>query len=377
MAQDVRPSREHRKRPNARQHAQDLKTRRYRVGDIRKEKQRGGSRYIAMHRLPLLRTTTPQLLSTNNVRNRVNYQEPQEMLKSISWPLTGCAQSPCLTCVHVTQGVVRVSKAWPELSNFHCTPRPPANTSHQHPYPTGLYLAATFQSLSTTGQTTNRLLTYISTMDRDRERDRDRRFVRPTPLYARQHSISATQCTHHAHLRQQLTKCRDDRYSNTYRPRSPRPRSRSPGPRVDSYRAGRSPPRRSSPPPRRGSPPRRGLASADTYTPGGASRPSRPRSRSPVFRRRSRSPRRDDNWRARPRSPPRRNFSPRRDDYRNDRARSPRRDGYDSYTRSPRPRDRSPPPRTREASPARSRGMRSPVRVSRYDEPRSRINRYA
>lgn len=167
---------------------------------------------------------------------------------------------------------------------------------------------------------------------------------------------------------------RDDRYSNTYRPRSPRPRSRSP--RVDSYRA-RSPARRSSPPPRRGSPPRRGLASADTYTPGGNSRPARPRSRSPAFRRRSRSPRRDDNWRARPRSPPRRNFSPRRDDYRNERARSPRRDGYDSYTRSPRPRDRSPPPRTREASPARSRGMRSPVRPSRYEEPRSRVNRYA
>lgn len=159
---------------------------------------------------------------------------------------------------------------------------------------------------------------------------------------------------------------RDDRFSNTYRPRSPRPRS---PPRGDTYRAGRSPP------PRRGSPPRRGLASADTYTPGGRS--SRPRSRSPAFRRRSRSPRRDDNWRARPRSPPRRNFSPRRDDFRGDRARSPRRDAYDSYTRSPRPRERSPPPREREASPARSRGVRSPVRPSRYDEPRSRVNRCA
>jgi hypothetical protein len=168
---------------------------------------------------------------------------------------------------------------------------------------------------------------------------------------------------------------RDDRFSNTYRPRSPRPRSRSP--RMDSYRAARSPPRRSSPPPRRRSPPRGlGLASADTYTPGGGSRPPRPRSRSPAFRRRSRSPRRDDNWRARPRSPPRRNFSPRRIDYRNDRPRSPRREGYDSYTRSPRPRDRSPPPRAREASPARSRGVRSPVRPNRYDEPRSRIGRY-
>ena len=168
---------------------------------------------------------------------------------------------------------------------------------------------------------------------------------------------------------------RDDRYSNTCRPRSPRPRSRSP--RMDSYRAARSPPRRSSPPPRRRSPPRGlGLASADTYTPGGGSRPPRPRSRSPAFRRRSRSPRRDDNWRARPRSPLRRNFSPRRVDYRNDRPRSPRREGYDSYTRSPRPRDRSPPPRTREASPARSRGVRSPVRSNRYEEPRSRIGRY-
>lgn len=158
---------------------------------------------------------------------------------------------------------------------------------------------------------------------------------------------------------------RDDRYSNTYRPRSPRPRS---PPRGDTYRAGRSPP------PRRGSPPRRGLASADTYTPGGRS--ARPRSRSPAFRRRSRSPvRRDDNWRARPRSPPRRNYSPRRDDFRGDRARSPRRDAYDSYTRSPRPRERSPPPREREVSPARSRGVRSPVRSSRYEEPRSRVNR--
>lgn len=167
-------------------------------------------------------------------------------------------------------------------------------------------------------------------MDRDRERDRDR-------------------------------DRRDDRYSNTYRPRSPRPRS----PRGDTYRAGRSPPRRASPP-------RRGLASADTYTPGGRS--SRPRSRSPGYRRRSRSPRRDDNWRARPRSPPRRGYSPRRDDYRSDRARSPRRDAYDSYTRSPRPRDRSPHPRDRDHSPARSRGGRSPPRPSRYDEPRSRVN---
>ncbi|KAF2002533.1 hypothetical protein P154DRAFT_141128 [Amniculicola lignicola CBS 123094] len=164
-------------------------------------------------------------------------------------------------------------------------------------------------------------------MDRDRERDRER-------------------------------ERRDDRYSNTYRPRSPAPA------RVDSYRAGRSPPRR-------------GPLAADTYVPG--SRASRPRSRSPSFRRRSRSPRRDeDRWRSggRPRSPPRRGFSPRRDDFRSERARSPppRREGYDSYTRSPRPRERSPPLREREASPTRSIRMRSPPRAGRYDEPRSRAH---
>ncbi|KAF2734048.1 hypothetical protein EJ04DRAFT_256051 [Polyplosphaeria fusca] len=140
---------------------------------------------------------------------------------------------------------------------------------------------------------------------------------------------------------------RDERYSNTYRPRSP-------GPRIDSYRSNRSPPRR-------------GLPAADTYTPG---RSARPRSRSP-FRRRSRSPRRerdDDRWTARPRSPPRREFSPRRDDFRGTRGRSPRRGEYDSYTRSPRRRDRS-----RDLSPARSRGMRSPPR-GRYDESRSRAH---
>src|SRR5690242_12464411 len=42
-------------------------------------------------------------------------------------------------------------------------------------------------------------------MDRDRERDRDRRFVKPTPPYARQHSIPAIQCTHHAQSRRLLT----------------------------------------------------------------------------------------------------------------------------------------------------------------------------
>ncbi|KAF2800493.1 hypothetical protein K505DRAFT_292731 [Melanomma pulvis-pyrius CBS 109.77] len=165
-------------------------------------------------------------------------------------------------------------------------------------------------------------------MDRDRDRDRDR-------------------------------ERRDDRYSNTYRPGE---RPRSPGPRIDSYRSARSPSRRAP-------------LTADTYTP--ASRTARPRSRSPPFRRRSRSPRRDeDRYRARPRSPPRRAFSPRRDDYRTDRARSPRRDAYDSYTtRSPRPRERSPPLRERLASPARSRGVRSPPpRPGRYEEPRSRAH---
>jgi hypothetical protein len=162
-------------------------------------------------------------------------------------------------------------------------------------------------------------------------------------------------------LRDLLIHSREDRFSNTYRPRSP-------GPRIDSYRAST----------RDRSPPRGGVSRADTYTPGGG-RSSRPRSRSPAaFRRRSRSPRRDDDrWRAsRPRSPPRRAFSPRRDDYRNDRARSPPRREYDSYTRSPR-RDRSPPPlRERDPSPARSRAARSPPRASRYDEPRSRAQRY-
>ncbi|KAF2491604.1 hypothetical protein BU16DRAFT_530082 [Lophium mytilinum] len=154
---------------------------------------------------------------------------------------------------------------------------------------------------------------------------------------------------------------RDDRY--TYRP------GRSPPPR-DSYRAR--------------SPPRRPLPVADTYVPG--NRPARPRSRSPGFRRRSRSPPRGESWRARPRSPMRRAYSPRRDDYRNDnRGRSPRRE-YESYGRSPRPvRERSPLPlkRPRDISPARSRGMRSPPPAKReriesppargrYEEPRSR-----
>lgn len=147
---------------------------------------------------------------------------------------------------------------------------------------------------------------------------------------------------------------RDDRFSNTYRPRSP-------GPRGDTYRGARSPIRP------------RGLLTADTYTPGG--RTDRPRSRSPPFRRRSRSPRRDDGdrWRAR-RSPPRRAFSPRRDDFRADRARSPRRGGYDSYKRSPLPRERSPLPRgrEREVSPVRRRD--SPPRAGRFDEPRSRAH---
>ncbi|KAF2640604.1 hypothetical protein P280DRAFT_451408 [Massarina eburnea CBS 473.64] len=196
--------------------------------------------------------------------------------------------------------------------------------------------------------------------DRDRDRDRERRFAAPFPLPSTLPSDSLPardDLCPISYFPAANMEDRDDRFSNTYRPRSP-------GPRIDSYRANRSPP------------PRRGLSGADTYTPGG--RASRPRSRSPSFRRRSRSPRRDDRrdddrWRARPRSPPRRAYSPRREEFRNDRARSPPRREYDSYTRSPR-RERSPPPRERERelSPARSRGARSPRRSSRYEEPRSR-----
>lgn len=167
-----------------------------------------------------------------------------------------------------------------------------------------------------------------------------------------------------------------DRYGSgggeSYRP------GRSPPPRVDSFR-NRSPPRR--PPP------------ADFYIPT-SGRPVRPRSRSPPFRRRSRSPRgfrNGDNgaWRERQRSPPRRAFSPRGDDYR--RPRSPVRDTRgDRYGRSPpRPvRERSPLPlkRSREVSPAGSRGMRSPPPMKRerlvspprrYEQPRSRAQRYS
>ena len=218
-------------------------------------------------------------------------------------------------------------------------------------------------------------------MDRERERDRergdrgrDRRLVQDVPvslptsisvdqLSARTRSLSVSERGSPSVDRPR----RDDRYSNTYRPRSPPPRA-------DTYRHARSPPRSR-------------LMGADTYTPGGRAG-GRPRSRSPAYRRRSRSPRRDDRdgWRARPRSPPRRAFSPRRDDFRErERPRSPRRD-YDSYTtRSPRPCERSPPSRIRdrEPSPARSPPPRvrrtSPmIRDGRFDEPqtRSRPHRY-
>ncbi|KAK7524780.1 hypothetical protein IWZ03DRAFT_33114 [Phyllosticta citriasiana] len=168
--------------------------------------------------------------------------------------------------------------------------------------------------------------------------------------------------------------------ASTYRP------GRSPPPR-DSYRSTRSPPRR--PPP------------ADTYVPA-SSRMARPRSRSPAFRRRSRSPRggymrpESDTWR-RPRSPPRREYSPRRefsprpgrfDDRRDTRPRSPPREFIsDRYDRRspPRIRERSPPPlkRSRDVSPVGSRGRSPPpakrerlasppLRASRYEEPRPR-----
>ena len=287
----------------------------------------------------------------------------------------GGAHSLCLACLHVTQGDVRVLRAWLNfqlsLHIFDYKRQSPTPVLYQatpsSSIPVAIYSSLKYQQISNS---------LYDNGSRPRERSGSKvcqtDIIVCAPTEQIYNTVHAT-CT--LEIATNMPS-RDDRYSNTYRPRSPRPRSRSPVPRVDSYRAGRSPPRRSSPL-RRASPPRRGLASADTYTPGGNSRPSRPRSRSPAFRRRSRSPRRDDNWRARPRSPPRRNFSPRREDYRSDRMRSPRRDGYDSYTRSPRPRDRSPPIRTREASPARSRGVRSPLRASRYEEPRSRISRYA
>lgn len=203
---------------------------------------------------------------------------------------------------------------------------------------------------------------------------------RPRPQVCRARLLMSTPATSYAaqsfaqsswDVWLKLTCYRDDRFPNTYRPRSPA------APRIDSYRSTRSPARNRSPVRNRSPRGSRGVLAADTYTPGG--RASRPRSRSPVFRRRSRSPRRDDDrWRARPRSPPRRGFSPRRDDYRGGRGRSPRRDEYDSYTRSPRVRERSPlPPRERDPSPAHSRGMRSPLRASRYEAPRSRAHRYA
>lgn len=135
--------------------------------------------------------------------------------------------------------------------------------------------------------------------------------------------------------------------------------------RGESYRPGGS---RRSPPPR--------VPPSDSYIP--SSRAGRPRSRSPdSYRRRSRSPRRDGgSWRERARSPPRRAYSPpRADTYRRDaRDRSPRRERYDDrerYPRSPPRRERTPLRRSRDASPAGSRGLRSPPR-SRYDEPKSR-----
>jgi hypothetical protein len=86
-------------------------------------------------------------------------------------------------------------------------PRRRANASNHDPNHIKLHTAARSPSLFATACSIYISTIYIATMDRDRERDRDRRFVKPTPPYARQHSSPATQCTHHAHLRQPLT-CR-------------------------------------------------------------------------------------------------------------------------------------------------------------------------
>jgi hypothetical protein len=173
------------------------------------------------------------------------------------------------------------------------------------------------------------------------DRDRDRRFVYP--------KTDAPQESHHQ-VHPALTFERRfaerDRYSrdDSYRPGAPR----------DSYRARPAP------------------SAADSYVPGGRSRPrspTPPRNRD-TFRQRSRSPR-DDRYRGgyrersreRPRSPPRRNYSPRREDDRY-RARSPLRGQDSRYVPSPRreTRDRSPPPpkRSRDASPMGRRDARSP-----------------
>ncbi|KAK8258044.1 hypothetical protein IWZ00DRAFT_32662 [Phyllosticta capitalensis] len=189
-----------------------------------------------------------------------------------------------------------------------------------------------------------------------------------------------------------------------------RDRDRRPGgeryaPGASTYRPGRSSPPRDSYRSTRSPPPRRPPPAADTYVPA-SSRIARPRSRSPSFRRRSRSPRGgymrpdSDTWR-RPRSPPRREYSPRHefsprpgryDERRDARPRSPPREFIsDRYDRRspPRIRERSPPPlkRSRDVSPVGSRGrspppakrerLASPLpRASRYEEPRPRAYRY-
>ena len=132
--------------------------------------------------------------------------------------------------------------------------------------------------------------------------------------------------------------------------------------RGETYRPG---PRRSPPPSRYGEVVRGGGGppSNDSYIPSG--RPTRPRSRSPPpYRRRSRSPMRDDRrdtgWRAR--SPSRRGgFSPRRGDGRRDIRDDDRRDSR--FNRSP-PRDGR-----FNVSPRRRERSRSPLKRPREDSP--------
>ncbi|KAF2840302.1 hypothetical protein M501DRAFT_1002628 [Patellaria atrata CBS 101060] len=171
-----------------------------------------------------------------------------------------------------------------------------------------------------------------------------------------------------------------DRDRDRDRDRRPYDRDRYGSGAGESYRPARSPPRRPPPP------------AGDTYVPDSRRAP-RTRSRSPEYRRRSRSPPRNlyrdtGTYRARERSPPpRREFSPRREDYRGTyrneyregRGRSPIRETR--YARSPvRTRERSPvaPPlkRSRDVSPVGSRGMRSPAPSKRERHVSPRRARY-
>lgn len=71
-----------------------------------------------MHHLPLLRTSTPQLLKIDQKQKPKSDQDIGQDPEERFSPLTGRAQRLCLACIHVTQGVVRVSKAWPGLSTL-------------------------------------------------------------------------------------------------------------------------------------------------------------------------------------------------------------------------------------------------------------------